>query len=326
MISLKRFFQYSKLAVNEFLEDNGTHLSASVSYYVLFSLFPLLLALLSILSFIYASPERAIGLKEVIIDWFGRFMPNILLEYFKVNPEADEYITNLAKQNTTGIIVAIIALLWAGISMFNVVRKTLNIIWGITIPRPFFRERLMEIIMMAVVGFVILASLWLSIIIGLGSSDSILYHTVLPGTIMFLIFIFLYRFVPYVKLKWKDVWFEALLAAIAFEVVKYYFIRVINNTSTAFIYGTLSLFIAFLLWAYTSSVVFLFCAEMASLRFRGATFWGKGPIQLQEGPLVRPTRSRRDIQKIRIGLRKSYRRVFPKKTRNPDQDDSADYN
>ncbi len=42
---LKRVFRYCMLAVGEFLDDNGSHLSASIAYYLLFSILPVLLAI-----------------------------------------------------------------------------------------------------------------------------------------------------------------------------------------------------------------------------------------------------------------------------------------
>jgi len=277
-VRMRRFVSYIRLAVNEFLDDNCAHLSAAISYYVLFSLFPLLLAAVSIMGFVLKSPDT----QAQVVEWFRNFLPEEFAELV-----ADNIGSMVEVRGVTGVI-ALIGLLWAGTSMFNVTRKTLNIIWGITIPRPFFRERLMELVMMAGVGSLMLISFGLTIAIGFVSRflpsapwlqrvNTYSLGVVLPAVIIFLIFIFLYRFTPYVKLRWKDVWIEALLAAIAVEIVKHGFVWYISSRFNPYgiVYGSIGVVVALLIWVFISAIIFLFCAELASLRHRGVTILGR---------------------------------------------------
>jgi len=288
----KRFFSYLQLAIGEFLDDNGAHLSASISYYLLFSIFPLLFAAVAII--VTALGDNA---ADDITNWLQGFVPATYFDPIKESVKgAVEYLRSV--RSIYGVL-ALIGLLWAGTSIFNVIRKTLNIIWGITIPRPFFRERLMEVIMVAVVGVIMLSSFLLSVSLDIiqgyvqipgfaGVITSGVLGSIVSGGVMFLVFIFLYRFTPYVKLRWKDVWFEAVLAAVSFEIIKYIFIRYFfsNVVSYGAVYGlTVGLVIIALLWAHVSSIAFLFCAEMSSLRYRGVTLWGRGKVETTEGPL-----------------------------------------
>ncbi|MFC1978521.1 YihY/virulence factor BrkB family protein [Chloroflexota bacterium] len=285
----KRVFRYLQLAIGEFLDDNGSHLSAAMSYYILLSLVPVLLALMSILGFLLPSYP---GIGDTVREWFYNFLP--LERTREVIDLAVEKIVDI--RQISGVL-AIIAMLWSGTAIFNVIRKTLNIIWGITIPRPFFRERLMEVVMVAVVGSVMLASFWLTFAISLVGdltslqgfartiSEGVLGYF-LPSFIMFLVFVFLYRFTPYVKLRWKDVWIEALIAAVVFEVLKNLFVWYLQRFQVDnFLGSTLGAIFATLVWAYVSSVAFLFCAEMSSLRYRGVTLWGRGKVETTEGPI-----------------------------------------
>lgn len=284
-----RFAKYVQLAVSEFLDDNGSHLSASISYYLLFSIFPLLLAVISIVGFVAGSSQEATLRVE---QWITDFLPAAAGDLI-----TDNVGSAISIRGLTGTF-ALLGLLWGGTSIFNVIRKTLNIIWGITIPRPFLHERLIEIIMMAGVGSLFISSLWLSTVLQFigklapeapwtAAFRGLLMGRVLPGFIMFLVFLFLYRFTPYVRLRWRDVWIEALLAAVAFEVVKWVFVEflAVMVRGTIVFSSTIAIIIFFLLFVYVSSVVFLFCAEMASLRFRGVKFWGRDPVVAAEGPL-----------------------------------------
>jgi len=285
----KRVFRYLQLAIGEFLDDNGSHLSAAMSYYILLSIVPVLLALMSILGFLLPTYP---GIGDAVQDWFYNFIPAE-----RTTEVIETALESIIDIRTTSGILAVIAMLWSGTAIFNVIRKTLNIIWGITIPRPFFRERLMEVIMVSVVWSVMLASFWLtfsiSLVGNLGQltglaktiSEGFLGY-LLPGLIMFLVFIFLYRFTPYVKLRWKDVWIEALIVAVVFEVFKNVFVWYLQRFKVDnFLGSTLGAVFATLIWAYVSSVAFLFCAEMSSLRYRGVTVWGRGKVETTEGPL-----------------------------------------
>jgi len=280
----KRFARYAWLAVSEFLDDNASHLSASIAYYILFSILPVLLAISAILAYI----TRAQGLPDSVITFLSSIVPPYYAQ------EVIRVLNEVQISRSTVGIIGLIGMIWAGTSVFNVIRKTLNIIWGITIPRPFFRERLIEVVMVSVVGAIFLASFWLSI--GLKVVDvqkdvsNFFYSELLPGLIILLIFLFLYRYTPYVKLRWKDVWFEALLAATAFGITKWVFIEIMfgryqDESNPISVWGSAATILLMLLWAYVSAIIFLFGAEMSSLRYRGVTLWGRGKVRTDEGPL-----------------------------------------
>jgi membrane protein len=289
---VKRFFRYTLLAISEFLDDNASHLSASIAYYLLFSVLPVLLAITSLLAYI----SNAEGLPASVVTFFSEIVPPAYADnVIRVLNDAE------IPRSTTGII-GLVGMLWAGTSVFNVIRKTLNIIWGITIPRPFFKERFIEVIMVSVVGAIFLASFYLSIALKLVSVQqevaNFFYSELLPGIIILVIFLFLYRFTPYVKLRWRDVWIESLLAAVAFGITKWIFIEVVferGEDSALSVWGVGAALLLMLLWTYVSAIIFLFGAEMSSLRYRGVTIWGRGKLETTEGPLPSFLESRIDV-------------------------------
>ncbi len=136
-----------KQAVHEFLTDNCTHLAAAISYYLLLSFFPLLLAVISILSFLSRDPNIEEKVKQTIAD---------------VMPVSGEIVFMTIKEVSPGLgaasAIALIGLIWGGMAVFNAIRKSLNTAWGIKTPRPFMRERLIELLMMAGFGVLLLVS------------------------------------------------------------------------------------------------------------------------------------------------------------------------
>jgi membrane protein len=179
-------------------------------------------------------------------------------------------------------------LLWGGSAVFNVIRRSLNVAWGVKKPRPFFVERAMEIAMTMGVGLLLLVS------IGITTSLSVIQRLNATVTgieflngvtfwqmilmlasigLAFLTFLLLYKFVPNTRVQWRDVWWGALLAAVGFEVAKQVFVWYATNFAHYhLIYGPVSTIIALLLWTYVSAVIVLFGAKLTSMyaKSRGA--------------------------------------------------------
>lgn len=259
--------------VNEFLTDNCPHLAASISYYSLLSIFPLTLALVSVLGFLSASPET----QERMIESIGGFLPI-----------SSNFITNTIEGIVTsrGAAGAIgtIGLLWGGTAVFNAIRKSLNAAWGLREPRSFLVDRGLELSMMIGVGLLLIVSL------GLGTALSVVQKydltvlgieflnmdffwdmcvTAVSTGLAFLTFLFLYKVIPNTHVRWGDVWGGALLAAVGFEVAKQVFVWYTTNFAHYnLIYGSIGTIIALLVWIYISALILLFCAKITSVYSR----------------------------------------------------------
>jgi len=260
----------TKGAVNEFLADNCPHLAAAISYYLLLSLFPLGLAAISIFGLIMKDPTMGAKVTEAVTSFI---------------PVSADFVGNtiLAVSRNWGAagIIATIGLIWAGMAVFNALRKSLNTAWGVRQPRPFFHERLMEFLMMIGFGVLMLMSLGLTTafkvireaslpVFGERILDgSLVWHSAVIATsvfIAFLAFLFLYKVVPNTKVHWRHAAIGALVAAVLFEIVKNFFVWFVNNFATYnVVYGSVGVVIALMTWAYISAVILLFCAKVISV-------------------------------------------------------------
>ena len=259
-----------KGAVNEFLADNCPHLAAAVSFYLFLSLFPLVLAAISIFGFIMKDPSAAAKVTEAVTGFF---------------PVSSDYVertilTVSSSWEATGII-ATVGLIWAGLAVFNAIRKSLNTAWGVRQPRPFLHERLMEFLMMVGFGALILMSLGLTTafkvireaslpVFGERLMDgSLVWHSAVIATSVFITFLgvlFLYKLVPNTKVQWRHAAIGALAAAVLFEIVKNVFVWFVANFATySLVYGSVSVIIALMTWAYISAVILLLCAKLVSV-------------------------------------------------------------
>lgn len=257
-------------AINEFLADNCTHLAAAISYYLLLSLFPLILAAISILGYVSRSPDVQAKITQGIADLF---------------PVSGDFLAATVRGVAQGWgaagAIATVGLFWSGMAVFNAIRKSLNTAWGIKQPRTFLRERLMEFLMMIGFGALFLISIGLTSafkiiqganihIFGEGFlSGGLAWHTVVITTsvaVTFVGFLFLYKFVPNTRVRWKHVWVGALVAAVLFEIVKNVFVWFVGNFAAYnLVYGSMGTIIALMAWANISAVIVLFCAKLISV-------------------------------------------------------------
>ncbi|MDY6892171.1 MAG: YihY/virulence factor BrkB family protein [Chloroflexota bacterium] len=259
-----------KGAINEFFADNCPHLAAAISYYILLCLFPIVLAAISVFGFVIREPDVGARVVEAVTNFLpvsGGFVERTIL--------------SVSKNWSTAGIVATVGLIWAGMAVFNALRKSLNTAWGVRKPRPFLVERLMELLMMLGFGALMILSVGLTTVFKVireanlpifgdrftdGSLPWQFAVMAISVFVSFLAFFFLYKLVPNIKVYWKHAAIAALVAAIAFEVVKNFFAWFVANFANYdIIYGSLGTVIALMIWAYVSAVVLLFCAKITSV-------------------------------------------------------------
>jgi len=248
-------------------------MAAAISYYALFSLFPLLIFMVSIFGIFLQSSS----LQEDLIDKVLEFIP---LTSGEGRNEVKDAIDAIAGISIPLSIVGLLGLAWSASALFGAIRTSLNIAWDIETSRHFVKQKLLDLGMVAGVGVFFLLSIGTtallrttqeasSDILGpLSSNTAVFWRTIpylMPAIFSFGAFIVLYRFVPNTPTKIRDVWPGALIAAISFEIIKNGFSFYLANFGRYdVIYGSLGAVVALLFWMYLSAVVLLFGAEVAS--------------------------------------------------------------
>ncbi|MEE9198594.1 MAG: YihY/virulence factor BrkB family protein [Dehalococcoidia bacterium] len=252
----------SKGIVHDFLTNNCPHMAASIAFWGFFSIFPMVLAVVLI--------SGGLISYDSFIERVGESLP-----------VSQDFVTTTLEGVTenwpyTGL-VAVAGLTWASLAVFSAVRKGLNAAWGITRPRPFFRERLIDFGLMLGAWLVFVASVSITPVIEFSRKTTYmgsfigwdgywaLLRTVLPLMLTFMVFAVLYRFIPNTQVRWRDVWPGALIAAICFEVLRHGFVWYIGNFSIYnLVYGTAATMVVLLAWAYFSGVILLFGGVISS--------------------------------------------------------------
>lgn len=259
-------------SIHTFAEASAAEAAASISYYALFSLFPLLLILVTITSSVLES--------EQVVQQVLEFTATTL-------PPAQELVEKnirelLARRGAMGT-VAIIGLLWAATSVFAILTRNINKAWHTAKPHNFLQQRLVGLIIVAIlIGLLILSLMSTTIFkllprIDMGApiwGDVSLYETyswavashVVPWFFTFVMCLGLYRWIPNTKVGWIEAICGAAVAATAGEITKFGFAWYLGSGLATYdlVYGSLATLVILMLSIYVGSLILLFGAHLSA--------------------------------------------------------------
>ncbi len=250
-----KFSWYFKKAYKKFSTDRCPLLASALVHATTFSLFPLLLGLISLSVFIMGSSEG-------VID---KIMP-YLKQAFPVN--INEIINNISliKQNSIVIAIAgLLGFLWGAASIFRALESTLNVIWKVKKDRPFFRKSLLTIGSAFFVIILLLGSIFANLV---GKMVGLEGLATLPPQFSIILSILLFALIywqfPNRKVQFKDAMFGAVFTGITWEIAKFLFTFYITRmVDYSRVFGSLSTLVVIFLWVYYSAYIFLFGAELS---------------------------------------------------------------
>jgi len=278
-VSKSRFFSNAlsllKQTAQEFLQDKGPQLGAALAYYSVFSLAPLILVLLAVVGLIFRHDPA--GAWNKITQQMSYFLDQSTVQVV-------QNIAQKASQPGKGLIATIIGVmlaLFGASGMFGQLEDALNTIWGVK-AKPgggiwgFVRSRFLSFTMIGGVCFLLLVSLTLESVLKVFSHY---VQSVLPGGIVIamtvyvifdfgvivLLFAMIFKFLPDVKIEWRDVWIGALMTAVLFGVGKWALGFYLGSGTAGSAYGAASSLITLLLWVYYSSQILLFGVEFTQV-------------------------------------------------------------
>lgn len=266
-----KYWEITKQTVKKFLADNPVSFSAGIAFYTLFSLPAMLLISIWIAASIY---DDAVVRKELL--------EQVRLLFGKESAETVRSI--LAATGETGRtlwakIVGIGTLVFSATVVFVSLQEALNHIWNAKPEQghsgviSFIMHRLLSFAMVVSLGFILLVSLvidtaivlFISFIRGYFSEGMAYIVTSINSAISLLIIsvvmALIFKLLPDVKIKWRNVWIGAIVTALLFIIGKYMIGLYIGNSNVASAYGAAGSLVLLLLWVYYSSIILLLGAE-----------------------------------------------------------------
>ena len=256
-------------AASGWSEDNAMRLSAALAYYTLFSLAPLLVMGMVIAGLFFgeaaAQGQTALQLTQLA----GAGTAKAVMAFLQ---EANQHTSHLS-----ATFIGIFFLVFGASGVFSELKDALNTIWGVTIKpgrplRTMLRERVLAFAMVLGVGFLLLLSLTFSTALaavgkfapGLHAWPQSTYQ-ILDNVVSFcvatLLFAFLFKLLPNVEIRWRDVGIGATVTGFLFTAGKFLIGIYLGTTGIASYYGAAGSAIVLLLWVYYSACILFFGAE-----------------------------------------------------------------
>jgi membrane protein len=277
----KGIFKFFKTAVEEWLGEGPFDLAAALAYYTLFSLSPLLIVLTGIVGLLAGESTAQNYVYSSLNGLVGEQSARAALE-----------IMRRASYDNGGLIATVVGiglLLFGAGGVVGQLQSSLNTIWGVKTSKQngiwaIVRARFVSYAMLLAIGFLLLVSLVVSTAV---SAFSNYLGALLPGieviwpvidivisfSFVTVLFALIYKFLPDVRIDWKDVWVGAALTAFFFSVGKLLISLYLGKSAVAAPYGAAGSLVTILLWVYYSSLVFFFGAEVTRVY---ATQYGSG--------------------------------------------------
>jgi len=270
----KKIIYLLKETFTEFVDDNAVKLSASLSYYTIFSLPPLLIIIISLCG-VFFGPEAVRG--EIFGQINGLVGNDVALQI-------QETIKNvqLSNSNSFATILGVIILLIGASGVFSEIQDSLNLIWGIK-AKPkrglikFVKNRIMSFSMIGSVGFLLMVGLIVNSLMdvlnkkltALIPADTIYLFYVMNLFIVFvsimLLFFVIFKTLPDGKVAIWDCVIGATFTAILFMIGKFAIGAYLGSSAIASVYGAAGSVILILVWVYYSAIILYFGAEFTKV-------------------------------------------------------------
>jgi membrane protein len=272
-------------AVVGLIKDDAFTMAAAVSYYGLFSLFPMLILILAIISRMFHGTELESRVIESVIQWIPIGAGSTVV---------DE-IRRLGERNTgTLTVLGVIGMAWSGSGVFGVLRTSIYAAYDMKPKRSFFIRKLTDIGLILGVGIFfllsILSSASISIVQKLTNDFSTLHRYpalmrlfgesglawsfasyVVPFAVSIVAFFLTYWVIPFFRIPARFVFRGSLVAAVLFEAAKHGFTYYLLHFGRYnIIFGSLSAVVVFLFWVYVAASILILGAEYASASFQAS--------------------------------------------------------
>lgn len=278
----KEYFVLLKNAFEEFQNDNVVKLSASLAYYTIFSIGPLLLVVISLTGLFFETAEVTGKLYAQMRGLMGEDGANYLMQIIQTLKEQ----RSAAKYSFIGFAI----LIFGATSVFADIQDSINFIWAIR-AKPkrgwvkFLKNRLLSFSIVVGIGFVLITSLFINSLADLLTErltrlfnyESVFLFKAVNTIVLFFIVSFMfsviYKVLPDAEISWKDSKVGARFTSFMFILGKFLIGYYLGSSNMANTYGAAAAIIIILSWVYYTAIILYFGAEFTKVY---AWKYGKG--------------------------------------------------
>ncbi len=267
---VRRGKSFTEFFIRRFSESEALEASAAIAYYAIISIFPLSMLFIAINSSLLMTGDT----QKQVLGAAEEFIPGSRLL-------VSENINQMVELRGTVGVIGILLLIWSATGVFAGIAQNINQAWKNAPPRHFLIERAMALLMIACLTMFLVTSIIVTATLNLIPQHFPQYS---PGfivqtnlaiaflmkcfsiSIIFVIFILMYKWIPNTPVRWNEAAWGAVIAAIAWETTKNLFIWYLGSgwCSYQIVYGSLAAVIAFLIWLYIGNVIILGGAHISA--------------------------------------------------------------
>jgi membrane protein len=276
--SLKHVFSLIQQSFNKYSRDDGPWLAGAMAYYAAFSLFPLILVLISVLGFLLRFSPGAKDAQTEAIALVARNASPALAALLN-----QMLSTVQAQAGVTGPFGLIVLLVGAG-GIFAALDGAFDRLWNVPAPasggilatlRLILFQRLAGFLMLLALGALVVAAFVAGLVmtavgayanqLPLGRPGWPVAQALLSMGVDTLVFAVIYKVLPKPYVRWQDALAGALFSAIVWEIGRLV-LAVVLAGQTFSAYGVVGAFIALMAWIYYACIIFFIGAELVQVR------------------------------------------------------------
>jgi len=262
---------------DEWSRQKAPRLGASLAFYTLLSLAPLLLVLVSIVSLVFGQSAAHQGVVQQVGMLVG-----------PQGAKATEALLAASRNTTHGIVATVlglVTLLFGASGVLIELRDALNTIWEVPTPQvsgvkkritSFIKERLLSFAIVLSIGFLLVVSLsvsaWISALGVLSASvlpaeEAVLHvlNLLVSFVVITGVFAAIYKIMPDVRIEWRDVVLGGAATSLLFAVGKLLLGLYLGKASFASTYGAAASLVVLIIWVYYSGQIFFLGAELTRI-------------------------------------------------------------
>lgn len=274
MVLIKKIPRAIGRAFSGFYKDGCFTLAASMSYFSIMSLIPLLFLIVTAFGYILGSYS---GAYNFIFSYLKNIFPHM------DNALAEELKKIISNRSLGGL--SLILFIWLASQFFFSLEYAINSVFKTKKRRHLLLTTLFSLLMITLAGIFFTLSFFITsttrllrnypiVIAGIDISkivtDSLTIKFIIPFILISLTFIWIYKYLPNCKIPYRNAFLGGMITAILWEASKHFFTwYVIHIMNIGRIYGSLATFIVFLLWIFYSCSIILFGAEFVSALGKG---------------------------------------------------------
>jgi membrane protein len=274
MRPIKTFFLIFKKAGSSFMADNGMKLSASLSYYTIFSLCPVLIVIMSVAGVVFGRDAVQGKIYHQIKGLVGS----------DAAIQIQDIISNIEKsqQGSYGALIGAILLVFGATGVFTEIQDSINYIWSVKAkPKKgwlkYLSNRAISFSLLLGTAFVLLVALVINALMDVLNdrlvkvfpSYSVYFFQVVSLIIMLVsisfLFTVIFKVLPDAIIAWKDAMVGAIFTTVLFLIGKFVIGVYLGNSNIGITYGAAASIVIILLWVYYSSIILYFGAEFTRM-------------------------------------------------------------